>query len=325
MEVCTEDAAPEVSHNKGVLSRLVGRSGTERRGSQRWRDLIRAVKKSKIKSNIHNDNTNLRSIKKNYDGEIKINTTSENNTLGKREKEESLENKLCAVISEKNSTQKSEEATPSPILFQQSANNPQGSSYHKKDKVSSKKSSLKGIKLSPEAFLEQEKYSALKQKPSSNNEYFSPAALSKSNFDTKPAENILHPGVDADLKCCIIGGNLVKDVCKNTTITVTSSPEKLYPRNDLLRSIDKVNRQSASELPDHDKKQDSSTIFEVPHKNDLNTTKKDNEDGIINAEAESNTYFQPPERNITDLSQNVKLNITPNSAEVVTFERGGWL
>lgn len=315
MEVCTEKAAPEVSHNKGVLARLVGLSGTERRSSQRWRDLIQAVKKSEIK---HNDNTDLCSIKKNYDDEITI-ITSENS-----KKEETLGNKQCTVISENISTQKSEEKPSSHIPSQPSANKPKGPPYCKKDKFSSKKSSLKGIKLSPEAFLEQEKNSAPKQKSSSHNEYFSPTALCKTNFDTKTAENISFSGADTNLKHCVIGENLVNDMYKTTTVTVTSSPEKLHPKTGPVASIDKGNRQRASELNDRDKEQNSSTIFKVPSKNDLNATKKDIEDGITNAEAESNTYYQPPERNITNLSQNVKLNISPNSAEVVTFEKGGW-
>ncbi|GFW13443.1 transient-receptor-potential-like protein [Trichonephila clavipes] len=64
MEVCTDEAAPEVTSNKSMLARLVGLSSNETRSSQRWRDLIQAAKKSKIIGNKDAESGRFGSIKK---------------------------------------------------------------------------------------------------------------------------------------------------------------------------------------------------------------------------------------------------------------------
>ncbi|GBM25703.1 Transient receptor potential-gamma protein [Araneus ventricosus] len=297
MEVCTDEAAPEVTSNKSMLARLVGLSGSETRSSQRWRDLIQAAKKSKIIGNKDGESGRFGSIKRQRSENDPEEQLSDPNYIEfqKTELKEEFQNSgsnLYPKIPEEdliNSGQHNRglAVTTQPVSKTKTLLQINETSQ---TKLESQSSLISGIKLSPEALMKHSiqkpkevKYQAPKPKEKTaqdspcndakNVPSSSPLLLPKKT--TKTSDNAPSECISKIPK---ISDNTLKShhekenvMCKNTTITVTSSPERkpIKPRIEPITSVEIVREQpNTSQLIDfkeHDntKQSDSATAVRI--------------------------------------------------------------
>lgn len=356
MEVCTDEAAPEVTSNKGVLARLVGLSNTETRGSQRWKDLIQAAKKSKIIGNT-GESGRFGSLRRSRSEEETTEEKEPEKTDAGFQKSEKAEaeppptNRLYPNIPEEDFAPSSELSVP-PITTQPMTKRPLGSPILPKTetlspRLDSKDSLSKGIKLSPEVLIKQivkkEKYPAPKPNIPDVKESFSPSKGSSVNVSLKNSENLQQPSLDLNLKTDAVSStpSNCNMKCQDTTITVTSSPEKTAsPRDNTMTSVEIDSADTSPELIDLNENHDSSAIINIPvmstnnQNGNIDTTQylmetNENNDSSISMVSTSE-YLQSPKRSDDQISnsnedQVVQLdgsNITPQPPP---YERQGWL
>jgi transient-receptor-potential calcium channel protein len=343
MEVCTDDAAPEVASNKGVLARLVGLNSTETRGSQRWRDLIQAAKKNKIIGNNYNDSTRFGSIKRSKSEEENLdNNPTENIEFQKSEAkpvEQSSENKLYPNIPEEDSAQAAEHSAPSAVLNQPKVGMTQGSPLASKNESLIIKKDLltKGIKLSPETLIKhaakREKYPAPKPKTPERSNISFPTTFKTTNIDVKPAENLSHSSSTPRKEVHVCNTMNISTICKDTTITVTSSPEKVTSvRTNSMTSVEMGQEPTANELIDLNENKGSSAIFNISTSSDNSRIcfPEKNENIECTTAMGKTDYPQIPPRknencNNSSDTQVVNLDSSKTSPQPPTFERQGWL
>lgn len=342
MEVCTDEAAPEVTQNKGVLARLVGLSGNETRSSQRWRDLIQAAKKSKIIGNRDNESTRFGSIKRSRSEEESESNQVEHDEFQKSEQKEERpsDNKLYPNIPEEDLAQIAEHPTSSPIVAQPKSPIQGSPLINKKDSLYPKIEPLsKGIKVSPEALIKQvtrkEKYQAPKPKvanaPSPNDSAAS-NAIRMTSINAKSPEKPSRSLTDTATKNEISPSIMVR---KDTAITVTSSPEKSASRTNIFTTVEMGKDQTRTELIDLNENNDSSAIFNISlaNNNSLNvasSSRNDNTSGAACVEGTPPNFPLSPQSNdfksISNEAQIVNLSNTKvQSPPPPTFEHQGWL
>ncbi|GIZ03787.1 transient receptor potential-gamma protein [Caerostris extrusa] len=292
MEVCTDEAAPEVTSNKSMLARLVGLSGNETRSSQRWRDLIQAAKKSKIIGNKDAESNRFGSIKRNRNennageqpqtdisyvelqkSDIKeVEYQGSGSNLYPKIPEEDLmnsgrHNQVSAV-------------TMQPVFKPKAVMQINGSPQTKQELHSSM---MAGLKLSPENLMkhpkqkpQEIKYQAPKPTEKMSSNSISPNG--KNVLSSSPLHLIAKPTKVLDASSNEISENTdnafknshetENAVCKNTTITVTSSPEKLgksraEPTTSIEIIKDQPNTSQLIDFKETDEKQKSTNATAV--------------------------------------------------------------
>lgn len=325
MEVCTDEQAPEVTQNKGMLARLVGLSGNERRSSQKWKDLIQAVKKSKI-INKDDGNTRCGSIKKSKNEEDSIDKLGENiDFLKFNGMENERASELYTNILEGNYAEKTEKSIPFFMLCESNTTVPKGSPVMPKiDNSFLKEPLTKEIKLSPRALIKQEnieKYSELKTKAKSNNEPLTNISLNMTTVNMKPSVNATPSRVDAIQKDDVSRGY------ESATLSVPSPEKFTSQRNRSVTSVEIGNAETTTELNDIYEGQNSSLIYNISINNDLtgSANRIDDTGESISVEAISANYTQSQQRNISSANQAANLNNSLPLTQSVTFEGQGWL
>ncbi|XP_015916852.2 transient-receptor-potential-like protein [Parasteatoda tepidariorum] len=309
MEVCTDEAAPEVASNKSMLARLVGLSGNENRSSQRWRDLIQAAKKSKIIGNRDSDSGRFGSIKKKneqeQDQEIKKQDTmnppkdrvesenyqtSESNLYPKLSPKDKPETEnyqtsgsnLYPKIPEEDLTssmQFTKTVTTQPISTGSptlKARNMTESKPSINQPIQPIKSSLsQGVKLSPEALLRHspQKAKDMKKQAPQPVEKVSQdqvcASVSKSpKFRPPPIipreKSDLMQNKTNDNPSIKMKTSSERATCKDTSITVSTSPEKKQSKADPMMSVNmNQSTKEIGELIDFNENKDTERALNV--------------------------------------------------------------
>lgn len=317
MEVCADEeaAAPEVTQNKGVFSRLIGLSGTERKASQRWKDLIQAVKKSKFMDSKNDSSTHFGSIRKNKsEGETSKNILLETNAIQISQQNEEL--KSLEIKSFQNNLQHLVTVNETLKLSQP------GSSMTEERRVvpnneNTPDSFTEGISLLPQDLMKQseEKYTLSKLNVKNDNEITIQTPLNIANVNIKSPKLEPHAGqnIDADNSLNIL----------NAKTLSSSADNVMTSRRNLMGPDETACEQSTPELFDLNKNHEPLTVFNIPlgkYSND----QIDKEDGDANVAKPAN-HSQTPQGNISKADQTTKLQSSHILPQPTVFEREGWL
>ncbi|XP_035229400.1 LOW QUALITY PROTEIN: transient-receptor-potential-like protein [Stegodyphus dumicola] len=360
MEVCTDEAAPEVVSNKSVLARLVGLSGSENRSSQRWRDLIQAAKKSKIIGNRDGESGRFGSIKRNNineDGALEQKETEkmdfefQSREFTESEYYQATESNLYPIIPEELANIDSTTVTL-PISSQPTSQTKPLTPVHSSNEshtpsVEMRSSLMKGIKLSPEALMKQSptrkketKYQA--PKPAVMDNKAASADSQKVDMKLCPPGNkgtpFLSPYKKSTGNVDLLvpeqfsgsskGSETVskiitdkgKTTCTDTMITVTSSPEKKTPARVESLSVEII--------------QNESSISELINLNEKQNTQHMLNVSTLKKESKSNTVTEPSQHAVMPTNGNfdqypmqheMNLNGKSSVPSPVHTERKGWL
>lgn len=271
MEVCTDEAAPEVATNKSMLARFVGLSGNETRTSQKWRDLIQAAKKSKIIGNKNPETGRFGSIKKRIECEGKQET---NVSFVEHQKSEPADttfensgNDLYPKIPEEdllNAEKQRQMMTPSPKPISKTAPLIQLNETSQKQNINVGPQNIvpAAVKLSPNASVKTPMMKSKSQAPRPKEITLQPKSLdinsgarsisipisptpSKKSNAIAPEVFSSVPTISEKMPPMMLQGN-ENAPCRDTSITVTPSPEKTMQAGRESASIEMTEVQSSN-------------------------------------------------------------------------------